>query len=84
MITVSRGGEFPVSMDILHDCTSCGNAINQVIVGIGGEERAQISVWNGKQRSGGSVMVVNPGTPVQALAEDNPGRAEWVTVYFNI
>jgi DNA-binding NarL/FixJ family response regulator len=84
VITVSRGGEFPVSMDILHDCTLCGNAINQVIVGIGGEERAQISVWNGKQRSGGPVMVVNRGTPVQALAEDNPGSAEWVTVYFNI
>lgn len=80
VITVSKGGEIPVTMELLHDSTSCANAVNQVIVGIGGEERAQLSVWNGKQRTGGTLKSVNPGTPVQALAEDNSGPTEWVRV----
>lgn len=84
IVIVPKGGEYPVSMEILHDCVSCGNAVNQIIVGLGGEERAQVSVWNGKQRSGGSLKVVNPGSSVAAFAEDNPGSAEWVRVYFDI
>lgn len=84
VVTVTKGGELPVTMEMLHDCESCGNAVNQVIVGLGGEKRAQLSVWNGKQRSGGPALVVNPGTSLAAPAEDNPGPAEWVKVYFTI
>ena len=40
-------------MEIMHDCQKCGNAINQIIVGIGGEEKAQACVWNGFQSSNG-------------------------------
>ncbi|NEC20295.1 hypothetical protein [Streptomyces parvus] len=74
------GGSHTVSFDMLHDCWECGNAVNQVIVGLAGQDRAQASVWNGKQRSGGGLLLVNAGTHVQALAEDNPGAAEWVSV----
>ena len=84
ILDAERGGVYRVSMDVLHDCISCGNAVNQVIVGLGGEKQAQVSVWNGKQRSGGPLMVVNPGSSVAAPAEDNPGDARWVRVYFKI
>ena len=80
VVRVRGGGSHEVSFDLLHDCSECGNAVNQVIVGLAGQERAQASVWNGKQRSGGGVRVVNAGTRVEALAEDNPGPAEWVNV----
>ena len=83
-IVLGKGGQVTVEMKILHDCTSCGNAVNQVIVGLSSDKKAQISVWNGKQRSGGPVMVVNKGSKVQALAHDNPGKAKWVTVKFEI
>ncbi|MFD8453702.1 MULTISPECIES: hypothetical protein [Streptomyces] len=79
-VRVRGGGSHSVSFDVLHDCSECGNAVNQVIVGLAGQDRAQASVWNGKQRSGGGLKVVNAGTPVEALAEDNPGPAEWVHV----
>lgn len=80
VVHVRGGGSHQVSFDVLHDCWECGNAINQVIVGLAGQDRAQVSVWNGKQRSGGGVKVVNAYTSVAALSEDNPGPAEWVTV----
>jgi hypothetical protein len=83
-VCVREGGMYEVSFDILHDCSECGNAVNQVIVGLAGEDRAQASVWNGKQRSGGGPRVVNAGTRVAAMAEDNPGPAEWVNVSFGI
>ncbi|MDX1958462.1 MAG: DUF255 domain-containing protein [Leptospiraceae bacterium] len=82
--TREKGGFVRVSMEILHDCSSCGNSVNQIIVGLGGEAKAQESVWNGKQRSGGALLVVNSGTEVEALAEDNSGPAEWVQVFFKI
>ncbi len=78
------GGAFEIEMEVLHDCRSCGNAINQIIVGLSSDEKAQISVWNGKQRSGGPLKFVNPGTSVQCLAEDNEKEAEWVKVYFSL
>ncbi|MFF4935040.1 hypothetical protein ACFY2H_40240 [Streptomyces griseofuscus] len=84
MVRVRGGGSHQLSVDVLHDCPGCGDAVNQVIVGLAGEERAQASVWNGKQRSGGGLKVVNAGTPVEALAEDNPGPAEWVTVWCDL
>ncbi|MFC8093424.1 hypothetical protein [Streptomyces sp. NPDC057301] len=80
VVRVRSGGSYEVRFEVLHDCSECGNAINQVIVGLAGQERAQASVWNGKRRSGGDVKVVNPGSRVQVLAEDNPGPAEWVGV----
>ena len=81
----TRGGaEIKVEMEVLHDCQSCGNAINQIIVGLSSDEEAQISVWNGKKRSGGHLMVVNRGTNIECLAEDNKGEAEWVKVYFTL
>lgn len=78
------GGPVRVSFELLHDCAACGNAINQVIVGLAGEEQAQVSVWNGKQRSGGGLRVVNAGSRATALAEDNPGPAQWVRVSFTL
>ncbi|MFD3997931.1 hypothetical protein [Streptomyces sp. NPDC058548] len=77
---VQRGGSYQLGFDLLHDCSGCGNAVNQVIVGLAGQDRAQASVWNGKQRSGGGLRVVNSGTHVESLGEDNPGPAEWVCV----
>ncbi|MBQ0847934.1 hypothetical protein J8N05_06865 [Streptomyces sp. BH-SS-21] len=79
-VRVRGGGAHRVEFEVLHDCSMCGNAINQVIVGLAGEDRAQASVWNGKQRSGGGLKTVNAGSSVEALAEDNPGPAEWVDV----
>src|SRR6185437_167777 len=83
-VEVRGGGPHQLSFDLLHDCPECGNAVNQVIVGLAGQDRAQSSVWNGKQRSGGGRRVDNPGTDVEALAEDNPGPAEWVRVSCDI
>jgi hypothetical protein len=83
-VHVRGGGSHELSFDVLHDCRECGNAVNQVIVGLAGQDRAQASVWNGKQRSGGGLKVVNPGIDVEALAEDNPGPAEWVNVSCDI
>ncbi|SDS59097.1 hypothetical protein [Actinoplanes derwentensis] len=79
VVKVKKGGSYRVSLDVLHDCSICGNAVNQVIVGLAGQDRAQVSVWNGKQRSGGGAKTVNG-----AVAEDNPGAAQWVTVEFDL
>ncbi len=79
VIKVQKGGTYRVAMEVLHDCGFCGNAVNQVIVGLAGQDRAQASVWNGKQRSGGGAKRVNG-----AVAEDNPGPAQWVGVEFDI
>lgn len=83
-VHVRGGGAHELSFDVLHDCRECGNAVNQVVVGLAGQDRAQASVWNGKQRSGGGLKVVNPGTDVEAMAEDNPGPAKWVNVSCDI
>ncbi|MDA0782360.1 MAG: hypothetical protein PQ612_07475 [Rickettsiales bacterium] len=84
VVYLESGGLFHVTMEILHDCDFCGNAINQIIVGLSSDEKAQISVWNGKKRSGGVMKIVNPKTPVASFAEDNNIEAEWVKVYFVI
>jgi len=76
------GSEVEIEMEVLHDCISCGNAINQIIVGISSDDKAQVSVWNGKKRSGGGVKIVNAGAKIECLAEDNSGEAEWVKVKF--
>ncbi|WP_262704555.1 MULTISPECIES: hypothetical protein [Streptomyces] len=84
VVYVRGGGSHQLSFDVLHDCSECENAVNQVIIGLAGQDRAQASVWNGKQRSGGGLKVVNWGTDVEAMAEDNPGPAEWVNVSCDI
>ncbi|MBD2613864.1 formylglycine-generating enzyme family protein [Nostoc punctiforme FACHB-252] len=40
-------------MEINHDCPECGTAINQIIVGIAGENQAQACVWIGGSTSNG-------------------------------
>jgi uncharacterized protein YjbI with pentapeptide repeats len=61
------GGQFQVTLEVLHDCPECGGAINQIIVGLGGEEKAQTCVWIGGQSSGGwqsvSFTLTVPNTP---------------------
>lgn len=44
-------------MKINHNSPKCGSAINQVIVGIAGENKAQACVWNGFQTSEGWKLV---------------------------
>ena len=80
----ATGGLFNIEMQVLHDCESCGNAINQIIVGLSSDEKAQVSVWNGKKRSGGPTKVVNYGSNLECLAQDNNDKAEWVKVYFSL
>jgi hypothetical protein len=82
--TMNGGGKVKVEMEIKHDCSFCGNSVNQVLVGLGGEDKAQLSVWNGKQRSGGGLKIVNPNSQLAAFAEDNAGQAEWVKVFFEL
>jgi hypothetical protein len=52
-IWLKGGGEINATIEINHDCRECGNAINQIIVGIGGESAAQACVWSGQQSSNG-------------------------------
>ena len=52
-----KGANVKVSMEINHNCIDCRGAINQIIVGIGGEEKAQACVWSGMQSSGGWEIV---------------------------
>lgn len=84
VLYATPGSEVNVKMDVLHNCISCGDAINQIIVGLSSDQKAQISVWNGKKRSGGGVKIVNQGRDVECLAEDNDGEAEWVKVKFKL
>jgi hypothetical protein len=51
------GGQIEAVMEISHDCKSCDNAINQIIVGIDGEQEAQACAWNGLQSSNGWTTV---------------------------
>jgi hypothetical protein len=72
-VHVHEGGSHQLNFDVLHDCRECGSAINQVIVGLAGEDHAQACVWNGMQRSGdnpwqaewvsASCDIVVPGEP---------------------
>ena len=84
VFTMNGGGKVKVEMEIKHDCSFCGNSVNQILVGLGGEDKAQLSVWNGKQRSGGRLKIVNPNSNISAFAEDNSGQAEWVKVFFEL
>lgn len=78
-----KGQSVQVSMEILHNCSSCGQAWNQVIVGLGGENTAQVSVWNGGQRSGGAVQKIErPADPI--FYQNHGEEPEWVRVFFEI
>lgn len=85
---VPSGAPVHVSLELLHDCPACGNALNQVIVGWGGEKTAQLCIWNGFQRSGGEPTKVHAvglhGEDGYSLGEANPNEAEWVTIEFTI
>ncbi|MEO0761666.1 MAG: hypothetical protein AAFZ09_07650 [Pseudomonadota bacterium] len=66
---VERGGPVAAEVQVNHDCPSCGTAINQVLVGLAGEDQAQACIWNGLQSSGGWTTVtfgldipLSPGT----------------------
>ncbi len=52
-IRLAQGGQVKATLEINHDCRECGGAINQIIVGLAGEDRAQACVWNGGQSSRG-------------------------------
>jgi hypothetical protein len=79
------GGRHQLSFDVLHDCPECGNAINQVIVGLAGQDRAQASVWNGMQRSGGGPMAEWVNVSCDIVVPDEPGtysvRARYAQAY---
>lgn len=56
-VWLKRGGTVSATLEINHDRPQRGSAINQIIVGIGGEEKAQACVWNGLQTSDGWKIV---------------------------
>jgi len=52
-LEMQKGGQINATLQINHDCPDCGGAINQIIVGLAGEERAQACIWNGGRTSRG-------------------------------
>jgi len=50
---LKRGGAIDATIELNHDCPECGTAVNQIIVGLAGEDRAQACIWNGQQSSDG-------------------------------
>jgi formylglycine-generating enzyme required for sulfatase activity len=52
-IYLNKGGQINATMEINHNCPECGTAINQIIVGIAGENQAQACVWIGGSTSNG-------------------------------
>jgi hypothetical protein len=52
-LTLEQGGSVEATLEINHDCSECGGAINQIIVGLAGEDRAQACVWIGGSSSNG-------------------------------
>ncbi|MCC5659177.1 SUMF1/EgtB/PvdO family nonheme iron enzyme [Nostoc sp. XA010] len=50
-IFLNQGGQINATMEINHDCPECGTSINQIIVGIAGEDEAQACVWIGGSTS---------------------------------
>lgn len=52
-ISLAKGGSIQVSLEVYHNCPRCGGALNQVIVGLAGESKAQACVWDGMNYSSG-------------------------------
>ena len=51
--TLPRGGKVEIELEVLHNCPECGGALNQIIVGIAGENKAQACIWQGMNYSSG-------------------------------
>ena len=85
-VHVRGGGSHELSLDVLHDCWECGSAINQVIVGLAGEEHAQACVWVGMQRSGDNPWQAEwANVSCAIVVPDEPGtysvRARYAQAY---
>ncbi len=52
-LTLAHGSRIEATLEINHDCSECGGAINQIIIGLAGENRAQACVWIGRSSSNG-------------------------------
>ena len=48
-----QGGTIDATVELEHDCAECGGAINQIIIGLAGADRAQACIWTGQQSSNG-------------------------------
>ncbi|MEZ4264935.1 MAG: DUF4476 domain-containing protein [Myxococcota bacterium] len=53
VLNLERGGQISGQLDFVHHCPGCGGSINQIIVGVAGEDRAQACIYNGGGQSGG-------------------------------
>ncbi len=53
VLNLERGGRISAQVELAHHCPGCGGAVNQIIVGLAGEPRAQACVYNGGGMSGG-------------------------------
>jgi len=82
IFTTDKGGKVTVALSLFHNCTDCGTSVNQVIVGLAGEDRAQVTIWNGFQFSGGDPKIIEGGEKLSA-GESNTAP-EWVKVQFQL
>jgi hypothetical protein len=57
VLRLPRGGTVSGTATVDHNCQFCGGAINQVIISLANDARAQQCVWNGQQSSGGPRQV---------------------------
>lgn len=46
-VSLPSGGRVSVAVDLNHACPSCGASVNQIIVGLAGEARAQACLYSG-------------------------------------
>ena len=53
VLTLAGGGTIRATLDVNQNCPSCGGAINQIIIGLGGAGQAQACIWNGGSSSNG-------------------------------
>lgn len=49
----NSGGSLAMELEFSHYCPECGDTRNQIIVGIAGEDKAQVCIWSGSQSSDG-------------------------------
>ena len=76
ILEMPKGGSLSAALQINQNCPSCGGAINQIIVGLAGEARAQACIWNGGQTSNGWKKV-----KFKLTIPDAPGKYEIRTRY---
>lgn len=53
VLSLERGGRVRAQLDLVQHCPGCGGSINQIIIGLAGEPRAQACVYNGGGVSAG-------------------------------